>query len=212
MQYAKLYFPQFIHEAEDRIETARKHYRQNASAECIANAIQAKASSDILLTSIGLREDRISDVVQDKLASAARAIAAQKEFPILAYSYYEYAQSLLADDPGSSLLYAEYALEMANLDSYLHTVAGSKSKSQRLIPIELSPATYLFITGLLIGIALGSCIGLYAIHLKRRGSRRDTKERDKEKDAEHERSTVHREEREDAQAQKNKRRKETRSR
>ena len=195
VQYAKLYFPQFVQEAEQRIETARKHYQQNASAECIANAIQAKASGDVLLTSIGLREDRIAEVVQDKLASAARAIAAQKEFPILAYSYYEYAQSLLADDPGSSLLYAEYALEMANLDSYLHPVAGSRSPTDTVFNLQLSPTTYLFITGLLLGLALGSCVGLYALRLNRKKSKQDsekeTHERVKERREEESQNRPH---------------------
>jgi hypothetical protein len=47
-------------------------------------------------------------------------------FPILGYSYFEYANSLKESDPFSALLYSEYALELSNLDIYFksHGVNG----------------------------------------------------------------------------------------
>ncbi|MBU1111309.1 MAG: hypothetical protein KJ896_00900, partial [Nanoarchaeota archaeon] len=39
-------------------------------------------------------------------------------FPILGYSYYQYAQTLQEEDPYSSLLYLEYSLELSELDIY----------------------------------------------------------------------------------------------
>jgi len=70
-------------------------------------------------------------------------------FPVVGYSYFEYANSLKENDPFSALLYSEYALELSNLDIYFKSPASDgvnlfKKIDKRLIIV-------LFI-GILLGI------------------------------------------------------------
>ena len=44
--------------------------------------------------------------------------SAEETFPILGYSYYQYANNLKEDQPYNSLIYLEYALEMSDLGIY----------------------------------------------------------------------------------------------
>ena len=56
-----------------------------------------------------------------KIAALEKLIGrtiAKRAFPLLGFSYYEYAQSLREHDPFSALLYSDYALELSNLDIY----------------------------------------------------------------------------------------------
>ena len=125
--------------------------------------MQAKSISNVLLTSIGVTDEQLPEIVKEKLKFASYEIASQDYFPILAYSYYEYAQSLLEDDPGSSLLYVEYALEMANLDNYLSR-KKSESVNTRIKNVFARWADkdfQLIILGFINGLLIGSAIILF---------------------------------------------------
>ena len=163
IQYAKIYFPKYIEDAEKILIRSKEFYEVGNYANCISNAVQAKSISNVLLTSIGVTDEQLPEIVKEKLKFASYEIASQDYFPILAYSYYEYAQSLLEDDPGSSLLYVEYALEMANLDNYL-----SRKKSDSVN--EIIKNTFvkwadkdfqLIILGFINGLLIGSAIILF---------------------------------------------------
>jgi len=67
-------------------------------------------------------------------------------FPIIAYSYYEYAKSLQNYDKPSALLFAEYALELSNLDIYF------TEKKMPVIKKVKSPPKELFIFLIMLGI------------------------------------------------------------
>ena len=54
------------------------------------------------------------NVTQRSLAKAQ----AQGIFPLIGYSYFEYANALRTEDPYSALLFAEYANELSGLDVY----------------------------------------------------------------------------------------------
>ncbi|MCK5140193.1 MAG: hypothetical protein KAQ85_10160, partial [Thermodesulfovibrionia bacterium] len=91
--------------------------------------------------------------IDNKLKAATRVIvkAERKDtFPILGYSYYEYAANLKDTDKFSALLYAEYALELSNLDIYF--------KEKKNTKLQIPPLDILQIT---IGILLGLLIGLF---------------------------------------------------
>jgi hypothetical protein len=62
----------------------------------------------------------------------------------LGYSYYEYAESLKEEQPFSALLYAEYSLELSNLDIYF------KPKKFSLPQIRQEWIVF-FVSGIIIG-------------------------------------------------------------
>ena len=71
-------------------------------------------------------------------------------FPIVGYSYYEYAKSLKENDPGIALLFSEYALELSNLDLYFDQGRTSYSFDWGLIATLLAG----LVLGLVIGVRL----------------------------------------------------------
>ena len=84
-------------------------------------ATKAKAEADVVINMIGVHKEQLDSLLKSKLSVIQRVIAEQQEkgiFPILGYSYYEYASSLKEEEPFLAALYLEYALELSNLDIY----------------------------------------------------------------------------------------------
>ena len=97
-------------------------------------ASQAKADSNAILSSIGLDEASVKDFFESKRKVAERVIAQNSKeeiFPILGYSYYQYANSLKDKEPYTALVYIEYALEMSDLSMYFP--AEKKTESPHLL-------------------------------------------------------------------------------
>lgn len=115
---------------------------------CLFKATNAKAESDVILSVSGIGSDRITSLLGKKLEVAKKNIAKQinkKNFPVLAYSYYEYADELKEEDKYSALLYSEYALELSNLDMYFKEV-----RKPFIVEIEFESFIFL-VLGILIG-------------------------------------------------------------
>ncbi|MBW3014189.1 hypothetical protein KY335_03005 [Candidatus Woesearchaeota archaeon] len=118
-QYASIYYPIQQEETEKEIIRAMQDAENSNYELCIARATKAKAESDVILSVIGVKKEQLPIIIKEKLAVARNEIATQSSFPIVAYSYYQYSKSLLEEENYySALLYAEYALEMSNLDVY----------------------------------------------------------------------------------------------
>ncbi len=150
VQYLELYFPEATGEARDSIQKAYGLSRKGESEQCLYTASIAKAKTDLVLNSLSLDPDFVDEVIQDRVEIVESMIAKQTQkgiFPIVAYSYYEYGNSLKDTDPYSALLYLEYALELGNLDIYF------EKKSIRLPSIRLEYIP-IFSSGMLIGIIL----------------------------------------------------------
>ncbi|MFH1174920.1 MAG: S16 family serine protease [archaeon] len=150
MQYAAFYFPSF---QQNTLDEARRQYAKNDYALCIFQASKTKAETELLITNLFMNQNDTRTLLQETLSLADNVIAreqATSTFPVLGYSYAEYAKSLQYDDPWSALLYANYALELSNLDSYF-----PKQPSQ-----HFNKDTFLvFVEGMLVG-ALLVCIVL----------------------------------------------------
>ncbi len=121
-QYAELYLsPLHLLSIQEKIDTARTALQQQEFALCLITASQAKADANAVLSTLGLENDTIDGFFQSKLQAAERVIAensAEDTFPILGYSYYQYAQSLQETEKITALVYMEYALEMSELGIY----------------------------------------------------------------------------------------------
>jgi uncharacterized protein len=127
LQYVQLYTPQDLTSTRKELDYAYMDRDQGNFELCLFKASKAKANVDTVLSVIGVRDADFSRVVDKKLEIVQGSLVEETEkgvFPIVGYSYFEYANSLKENDPFSALLYLEYALELSNLDIYF------KSKKQ----------------------------------------------------------------------------------
>jgi uncharacterized protein len=118
---------------------------------CLFKATKAKAESDVILSVSGVGDDKIANILDRKINAAKNNIAKQinkGNFPVLAYSYYEYADELKIDDKYSALLYSEYALELSNLDMYFKEI-----RKFPVIRFEVKSLLFL-VVGVLLGYSL----------------------------------------------------------
>jgi len=147
-QYATFYFPMLEREAD--LVAARRFLADGDPAMCIFQASKTKAELELLLTNLFIDMTDSEELLADNLFLANQVIARQQlkgVFPILGYSYYEYAQSLQATDVFSGLLYASYSLELSNLDSYFPKRSSFMPVNERDILLVLE--------GVIVGILLG---------------------------------------------------------
>ncbi|MFQ5474980.1 MAG: hypothetical protein ACE5DM_04040, partial [Candidatus Nanoarchaeia archaeon] len=119
---------------------------------CLFKASKTKAEANVIVSVIGVSEQEFDAVLENKFLSAQKAIGKQVDrnmFPIIAYSYYEYGRSLEEEDKYSALIYAEYALELSNLDIYF--------KQKRLFEIPMINFWLLWtlVLGLIVGYIAG---------------------------------------------------------
>ncbi|MBD3248902.1 hypothetical protein GF336_02545 [Candidatus Woesearchaeota archaeon] len=147
-QFAKLYFIRGL-EKKEELEAAKEEAEKGNYELCLFKASKAKAEVDSIISLIGVKEDDLKGIVDTKLEIVKRNIAEQQEkgiFPIVGYSYYEYANNLKEKDTYSALVYSEYALELSNLDMYF-----KKDKEWRSY-FRGSKEISLFLGGLLVGL------------------------------------------------------------
>src|SRR3989344_293634 len=148
MQYISLVFP--VQQENDDLKYANADYEKEDYEMCLFRASKAKASADIIMAVLGLEDGpAVDDVIEQKLRAAKKSLARQAKkgiFPILAYSYYEYANSLKTQDRYSSLLFAEYSLELSQLDAYFKEKKAYAGFSLDTEKVEI------FLLGLAVGI------------------------------------------------------------
>ena len=128
-QYVALYFPS-LENIKKEIGKANDELEKSNYELCLSIASKAKADVDIILSVFGVDNDQYQNVLGRKLEIVKNNIARESAkgiFPILGYSYYEYANSLKDSDVFSALLYSEYALELGNLDIYFKESSGKKN-------------------------------------------------------------------------------------
>ncbi|MBU0628579.1 MAG: hypothetical protein KKC75_05285 [Nanoarchaeota archaeon] len=124
--YVSLFYPVLdLSGTRKEIDYAYDDMNNKSYELCLFKASQAKAESDVILSVSGIGSDNIIGLLDKKLEVAKKNVAkqiAKGNFPILAYSYYEYGTELREKDNYSALLYAEYAIELSNLDMYFKPV------------------------------------------------------------------------------------------
>ncbi len=150
------YFPDALKETRKEINIAYIFLKNESYVKCLYKATKAKAESDVILSLFGIDEKEVSQLLNVKLEVVKNSIIkTQKKgiFPIISYSYYEYANSLKENDIGNALLFSEYALEFSNLDIYFEK---KKNLNDYLLKINKSYVKYLgiFIIGLIIGLLI----------------------------------------------------------
>jgi len=159
-QYMALFFPTSLTNTKKDIDYAKKYFDDKDYALCLFKANKAKASVDVVISVLGVDEENVDNVLKEKLEAVKKNIVKEETkriFPIIGYSYYEYASNLQDDDKFSALLYSEYALELSSLDLYF------EQKKSAIGPQINNQVVIAFATGLLIGIA-----AFWIVHRRRR--------------------------------------------
>jgi len=158
-EYVNMYIPDYLADTKTSIDESQKELENGNYELCLSKAAKAKAESDAVLSVFGVEESQLENLVDKKIESAKSNIARQTSkgiFPMLSYSYYEYAISLKETELVSSLVYSEYSIELSNLDMYL---------SQREIPFSNEPfmeknTSFLIVLSFLGGIVIGFLVYL----------------------------------------------------
>lgn len=152
-QYVGSFVPVPLDNTKKELEMAKAFLDTHNYEQCLFSASKAKAQANTVLSSVYVEISQADILLDQKLNAAAKVIARQSskgQFPILGYSYYEYSQTL-RKEVFSALLYAEYSLELGNLDMYF--------KQQRLTPGGLDPEAIADLLPFGLALLAGSIFG-----------------------------------------------------
>ena len=117
---------------------------------CLFKASKAKAEIDVILSAVGVTQERVKEYIDLKLTTAKFALfkAYKKNvFPMIGYSYFEYANTLKDNDPYAALLFAEYALEFSSFDIYFSNPPGLSWEINK-------ESLFAFLAGIFLGILI----------------------------------------------------------
>ncbi|MBI2135358.1 hypothetical protein HYU09_05175 [Candidatus Woesearchaeota archaeon] len=156
LQYVQLYLPQSLEGTKKDLNYAYEDLKNENYELCLFRASKAKANVDTVLSVFGVTTGNVKIVVSKKLEIAERNLVEETEkgvFPILGYSYFEYANSLKESDIFSALLYSSYAMELSNLDIYLKDTGTVPQVAEFSRSIDKSLAVGL-VAGIILGIAI----------------------------------------------------------
>ncbi len=160
-EYTKLIFPVDISYIKEDLSQAEKQAANENYAVCLYESAKTKAELNLISSTLGVKKDSINELLQEKLNAAKRSISEDINsgtFPIMAYSYYQYASSLEGKDPYSALLYSEEAIELSNLDIYFRT------KKNKIVNFDMLKEPK-FINGFFAGLYTTSVICLFILLL-----------------------------------------------
>lgn len=152
--YASVFFPMLVNNAKETLSKAKANAFNKRYEMCIFKASKAKAESDVIMGVIGVSSDNLKFLVEKKMDVARQEIVSQIQqglFPILGYSYYEYARSLKEQDIAASLIYADYAIELSDIGLYVK----QKEESRKIFYIDKK-----LVAVFVIGVGMGMIITL----------------------------------------------------
>lgn len=142
-QYVRLITQEPLQNVINYLDRANEEYENKNYILCLDIASRAKANLDIILSLIGVRDDeQLKELVEERLKLVRQVLNKQQKkgyFPMLGYSYYEYAQFLEEKDSYSALIYSHYALEFSHLDMYF------KEKKIKILLPDAENLLYLFL-------------------------------------------------------------------
>jgi len=153
IEYAEFIVPVMLDDIRKQLELAREDSVKELYDLCLFKASKAKAEADVVISAMSMQDYLFNDTLQQKMDIVSDLIAEQQKkgiFPILGYSYLEYAKSLFSTDQHSSRIFTEYALEFSNLDMYFRTTE-KKSLIEKIIEDLKWRDAYFFGLGAMFG-------------------------------------------------------------
>lgn len=153
--YVQFFVPEGVLDGREDLDSAYLFESEKSYPLCIFKATKAKAGYNSILNLYGVSVELIDSVIDTKFSLVKNILLKETDkeiFPILAYSYYEYASELRDKDKYSALLYLEYSQEFGNLDVYLNNdIRNNLSESRKKILFDFKVA---------IGYLLGTLFGI----------------------------------------------------
>ncbi|MBI4139563.1 hypothetical protein HY483_01230 [Candidatus Woesearchaeota archaeon] len=161
--YISSFYPGSLFRTEHSINDAKNDKDVEDFELCIFRAVKAKADMNTLLSSLGATDDTIKKILDSKLLVTRDVLLRAQNrgfFPTMGYSYYEYA-GVLRDDPATALLFAEYALELSNLDvTLVGDIRNNSFISDSRFPLyDFRGIVLPIVIGILLGFFLGLLFG-----------------------------------------------------
>ena len=153
-QYVDLYFPGLMSGTKQELKKVYQEYASENFALCLFLASKTKAEIESVMSTIGVSEDKIDLLIDQRLRAAENVISEQNSrgiFPIFGYSYYEYATNLKNSNQSkaTALVYTQYAIELSELDVYFKQ---AKKESAIKFDKDVLKTGGTFLAGFIIGI------------------------------------------------------------
>jgi len=145
----------YLSNANTLIETARDDLERNYPAAALFEALEALVKANLAIEIIGVdAEDRI-ELSSERASSNIAKSRKQGIEPVLAVSYYEYAESLANESSfDSALVYYKYSGMIAGALSFTNISTGTASSRYVGIPDYGSPNTGFSFEAAFIGLAI----------------------------------------------------------
>ena len=168
VMYLNYFFNNVLIEITKNLQDAHTYYKNEEYELCLFKASKTEAEANVVVGLLGVEQSNIDAFLKMKIVASKKEIAKQIDneiFPILAYSYYEYADRLQNESIFSSILYAEYALSLSNIDIYLSKERKAPVKITKKINWNrLTSIKYWYLVIFVWGLILGY---LYRYAIKR---------------------------------------------
>lgn len=167
LQYVQLYTSKGLKKTRKELDYAYQDMGKGDYELCLFKASKAKADVNSVLGVFGVKNENVESILEHKLSIVERNLVEQTEkgvFPVVGYSYFEYANSLKEDDPFSALLYSEYALELSNLDIYFES-PDERYPRFRKVDEKL---VVVLILGIILGFSICKVFGIKKVKKRRR--------------------------------------------
>lgn len=148
LNYLRLLLPEsFLSGVVEDLDISYNYQREGSYARCLFKATKTKAYANLFLSSMLVDEDKIPELIEAKRDRTRTVLAENKDrFAILGYSYYEYAESFIDEDPYSGLIFAEYGLAFSDVSGYFpprtHFVQFSRDNLDKFV---------IFVVGFFLG-------------------------------------------------------------
>ncbi|MBR9676200.1 hypothetical protein GOV05_04275 [Candidatus Woesearchaeota archaeon] len=171
LNYVDTYLTGFS-SSREKLDLGYDHYYRGDYALCLFKAIKTKSDMELLLSTLNVGFDDVQELIDQKILIAKRSIdnnVKKGVFPILAYSYLSYAESLRFDEPFSALLYLEYAASMSDLSIYFEKEPQSQTSFFSLVPTEYF---VFFGFGLITGASFVALISLLVFNLNKKSKKK----------------------------------------
>ena len=161
----------YLNEANDLVNSAQDDLDKGYNKAALFEALEALVKANLALELIGTNSEEKLDSASENANSNIVKIRTQGIEPVLAVSYYEYAESLRNETYyDSALMYYKYSGMIAGALSFTNTSCRTGSFKSVGIPDRINlyqNQIFSFSLGILVGVIAGIGIGLILIFVMR---------------------------------------------
>lgn len=172
INYVKTYLSLPLVSTSKDIQKAYEDYYRGDYALCLFKSIKAKADAELILSSLNVGIDGTDELIVEKEKIARNTIANSIDkgiFPLIAYSYYTYGNSLKDSEKYSALLYYEYASAMSDISIYFEKKESTHNNFLLRFPREYY---YVLSLGIIIGAAISTIVVTLPIIFSRKKNKK----------------------------------------